>query len=97
MACELFGYQEDELIGKMLKDRVRLKPKDQATILESHLESTGEVVNLAGKVVSMQTNMRSKLVRSLQYLLTRSPPVDTFGHIYRRPLLLVKGYTVEPR
>ena len=53
MACELFSYEEDELIGRLLKDMVKLKPKDQATILESHLESSGDVVNLAGKVVSI--------------------------------------------
>ena len=52
MACELFGYDETEMIGLLLKDLVKLKPKDQATILESHLELTGEVVDIAGKVVS---------------------------------------------
>ena len=52
MACELFGYDETEMIGLLLKDLVKLKPKDQATILESHLELTGEVVDTAGKVVS---------------------------------------------
>lgn len=51
MACELFGYDEAEMVGLLLKDLVKLKPKDQATILESHLELTGEVVDIAGKVV----------------------------------------------
>jgi PAS domain S-box-containing protein len=51
MACELFGYEETELIGMMLKDLVRLKPREQATIMESHLEPSGQVVNLTGKVV----------------------------------------------
>ena len=53
MACELFGYDETEMIGLLLKDLVKLKPKDQATILESHLELTGEVVDIAGKVVGI--------------------------------------------
>ncbi|KAL4217724.1 hypothetical protein ACF0H5_022464 [Mactra antiquata] len=51
MACELFGYEETELIGMMLKNLVKLKPREQGTIMESHLESTGEMVNLSGKVV----------------------------------------------
>jgi len=52
MACELFGCEEEELIGKLLKNFVKLKPKEKATILESHLEHSGEVVNISGKVVS---------------------------------------------
>lgn len=51
MACELFGFDQEELIGKPLNDFVRLKPKEQATIMESHLETTGEVVNINGNVV----------------------------------------------
>ncbi|XP_052234562.1 uncharacterized protein LOC127847053 isoform X3 [Dreissena polymorpha] len=51
MACELFAYEESELIGMKLKDLVRLKPRDQSTIMESHLEPTGDVVNICGKVV----------------------------------------------
>ncbi|KAK3088561.1 hypothetical protein FSP39_020640 [Pinctada imbricata] len=52
MACELFGFESDELIGKELKQLIRLKPKDQSTILESHLEeNTGEVINVSGRVV----------------------------------------------
>ena len=51
MACELFGYDDIEIIGKLLKDLVKLKPKDQTTITESHLEPTGEMVETAGKVV----------------------------------------------
>ena len=53
MACELFGYESDDLIGRELKKLIKLKPKDQATILESHLEeNTGEVIDISGRVVS---------------------------------------------
>ena len=61
MACELFGYDETEMIGLLLKDLVKLKPKDQATILESHLEITGEVVDIAGKVVGIPLLTSSKI------------------------------------
>ena len=59
MACELFGYDETEIVGMLLKDLVKLKPKDQATIVESHLEPTGEVVEIAGKVVSFRFFLHS--------------------------------------
>ncbi|XP_021379367.1 PAS domain-containing serine/threonine-protein kinase-like isoform X2 [Mizuhopecten yessoensis] len=52
IACELFGYEREDFIGRQLKDMIKLKPKDQATIMETHLdEVTGEVVSLSGKVV----------------------------------------------
>lgn len=53
MTCELFGYETEELLGKKLKDLIKLKPKEQATIQECHFdESSGNIVSLAGKVVS---------------------------------------------
>ena len=67
MACELFGYDETEILGKLLKDLVKLKPKDPATITESHLEPTGEVVETAGKVVSFHY-----VVMPMQYSRTES-------------------------
>nr|KAG5710810.1 hypothetical protein BaRGS_026961 [Batillaria attramentaria] len=51
MACELFGYEEDTLVGKPLKELLRLKPKEQEVIAETHLEPSGQIVSLAGKVV----------------------------------------------
>ncbi|XP_033726773.1 PAS domain-containing serine/threonine-protein kinase-like [Pecten maximus] len=52
IACELFGYEREDFIGRQLKDMIKLKPKEQATIMETHLdEVTGEVVSLSGKVV----------------------------------------------
>lgn len=52
MTCELFGYESEKLLGKKLKDLIKLKPKEQATIQECHFEeSSGEIVSLAGKVV----------------------------------------------
>ena len=70
MACELFGYDETEMIGLLLKDLVKLKPKDQATILESHLELTGEVVDVAGKVVGIS------LLTSIPVYLVKLKPKD---------------------
>ena len=54
MACELFGFNSDELIGLQLNDLVTLKKNEQSTLLESHLEATGEIVEVAGKVVKKQ-------------------------------------------
>lgn len=52
MTCELFGFETEELLGKKLKDLIKLKPKEQATIQECHFdESSGNIVSLAGKVV----------------------------------------------
>ncbi|KAL3887875.1 hypothetical protein ACJMK2_000264 [Sinanodonta woodiana] len=51
MACELFGYEEFELIGMELRKLIKLKPKKQATICETHLEPCGDLVEIAGKVV----------------------------------------------
>ena len=51
MACELFGYEENQLVGRPLKDLLRLKSKEQEVITETHLEPSGQIVSLAGKVV----------------------------------------------
>ncbi|XP_014680785.1 PREDICTED: PAS domain-containing serine/threonine-protein kinase-like isoform X2 [Priapulus caudatus] len=50
MACELFGYYKDELIGMPLSDHFKCKQKHEA-LMENHLESTGEVVMVSGKVL----------------------------------------------
>ncbi|XP_013389166.1 PAS domain-containing serine/threonine-protein kinase isoform X1 [Lingula anatina] len=50
MACELFAYNEDELIGARLTDLVRLKKKEQEALMETELEDDGKVVSVAGKV-----------------------------------------------
>lgn len=52
MACELFGYEEEDLVGRSLSTLVRLKPKEQEVIAENHMEPSGQIVSLAGKVVS---------------------------------------------
>ena len=51
MACELFGFANDDLIGLQLNDLITLKPKSPTTITESHLEDSGEIVEVCGKVV----------------------------------------------
>jgi hypothetical protein len=52
MASELFGFSQEELLGIELNDLVTLKSKSQETIAESHLEDTGEIIEVSGKVVS---------------------------------------------
>ncbi|XP_071112685.1 PAS domain-containing serine/threonine-protein kinase-like isoform X1 [Haliotis cracherodii] len=51
MACELFSYEQDELLGRRLRDLIHLKPRDQQTMVESHLELNGELIDISGKVV----------------------------------------------
>ena len=51
MCCELFGYDTTDLIGRPLKEMMRQKSKSQETITETHLEPSGQIVSLAGKVV----------------------------------------------
>ncbi len=51
MACELFGFSNDDLIGLQLNDLITLKAKSPTTITESHLEDSGEIVEVCGKVV----------------------------------------------
>lgn len=52
MACELFGFSREELIGVQLSDLVTLKSKGPTTINETHLEDSGDIVQVSGKVVS---------------------------------------------
>ena len=60
MACELFGYDQSDLVGRALNDLIQLKPRDQKSLAESHLEPTGEVVSLSGIVVCV-TLMSSEI------------------------------------
>jgi len=69
MACELFGYEESELTGLLLSELVRLKTRNQSTILESHLEPCGTVVNVNGKVVSVLSNQKYFFRRNFANLL----------------------------
>ena len=75
MACELFGYEENQLVGRPLKDLLRLKSKEQEVITETHLEPSGQIVSLAGKVVCFLL-LISSLLWSLfgisQYIVTFS-------------------------
>lgn len=52
MACELFEYEESELIGMRLEEMIQLKHKDQRSVTETHLETSGDIVEISGKVVS---------------------------------------------
>ena len=60
MACELFGFSQSELIGVNLSDLLTLKPKQPEAIMESHLEDTGEIVEIHGQVVSRKASMISE-------------------------------------
>ena len=53
MASELFGFSQEELLGTELNDLVTLKSRSQDPMAESHLEDTGEIIEVSGKVVSI--------------------------------------------
>ena len=52
MACELFGFEQEELLGIQLSDLLTLKAKCSQTVSETHLEDTGQFVEVSGKLVS---------------------------------------------
>ena len=51
MAGELFGFTNNDLIGLQLNDLITLKQKAAFTIGETHLEDSGDIVEVSGKVV----------------------------------------------
>ena len=52
MACELFAFDENELIGCQLTDLLSIKSRGIQSTSELHLRDNGEVIEVAGKVVS---------------------------------------------
>ena len=53
MACELFGFQREELIGNQLADLLSQKSDNPCTVAESHLEENGNIIETSGQVVSI--------------------------------------------
>ncbi|XP_077990691.1 PAS domain-containing serine/threonine-protein kinase-like [Glandiceps talaboti] len=52
MACELFSYKAEQLVGLKLSSLLSVaNQKKQEAMMETHLEPTGEVVVLTGKVM----------------------------------------------
>ena len=49
MAGELFGFTNNDLIGLQLNDLITLKQKAPVTIGETHLEDSGDIVEVSGK------------------------------------------------
>uniref|UniRef100_T1JIH4 Protein kinase domain-containing protein n=1 Tax=Strigamia maritima TaxID=126957 RepID=T1JIH4_STRMM len=52
MACRLFGYNSDELCRRRLADMFKHRSNRKA-IVETHLDSSGEVIVVSGKVIDM--------------------------------------------
>ena len=66
MAGELFGFTNNDLVGLQLNDLITLKQKAPMTIGESHLEDSGEIVEVCGKVVdAIDSSGTSKLVHTV--------------------------------
>ena len=51
MACELFAFSREELLGLELTYLVTLKSKGSTTVSETHLDSSGDLIEVSGKVV----------------------------------------------
>ena len=53
MACELFGYTDDDLIGKKLGQLLRIKKREQGALEELEIDpQTGDIVKISGRIVS---------------------------------------------
>lgn len=53
MACELFDYHSHELVGMRMSSLLTVNDRNQPeALMEQHIESSGEVVMVSGKVVS---------------------------------------------
>ena len=52
MACELFAFDESELIGCQLTELMSTKSRGLQTTSELHLSDNGEIIQVSGKVVS---------------------------------------------
>ena len=52
MACELFEFSQEELLGVQLSDLLTAKSKAPSPMSESHLGADGEIIEVSGKVVS---------------------------------------------
>ncbi|ELT87971.1 hypothetical protein CAPTEDRAFT_201682, partial [Capitella teleta] len=51
MACELFGFCREELLGLQLNDLVTLKSKGSTTVSETYLEDNGQLIEVSGRVM----------------------------------------------
>lgn len=53
MACELFGYADEDLISRKLSDLLSIKKREQGALEELELDpETGEIVKISGRIVS---------------------------------------------
>ena len=58
MACELFGYTDEELIGKRLAKLINIKHKNQGALEELDVDpETGDIIQISGKIVSSFLNL----------------------------------------
>ncbi len=58
MACELFGYPSEELVGMKMSSLLSIHDRNQPeAIMEQHVEANGELVMVSGKVVGCHGNM----------------------------------------
>ena len=90
IACVLFGFELENLIGKNLKDLIKLKPKDQATIGESHLDETsGEMVTISGKVVGIILYLRVYIIfeeTRIDVVMFSVLDSNAVEHVFRAPV-----------
>lgn len=53
MACELFGFTDEDLVSKKLSKLLKVKKREQGALEELQLDSeTGDIIKISGKIVS---------------------------------------------
>ena len=69
MACELFAFDESELIGCQLTDLLSIKSRGIQSTSELHLRDNGEVIEVAGKVVSWVATLIRKSFYQIRLII----------------------------
>lgn len=64
MACELFGYADEDLLNEKLSKLVRVKRKEQESLEELDIDpATGNILKISGRIVSPHiTTVETKLL-----------------------------------
>jgi len=71
VACQLFGLDHTPLIGSNLHDFLKFKNEDHESLPESHLEPTGEILQISGKVVNIYLNFSFKSIHVFALALSK--------------------------
>ena len=89
MACELFCYSTNELVGMKMSSLLSVNDRKQPEALcEQHLEDNGEVVMVSGKVVSIIYNPSTFISGGGRAVLRAHQTQALFSRVWVRVLVL---------